>query len=465
MTYTIANAQAFIARNLHLVKQDFRPKYHACPPIGWMNDPNGVVFYKDFYHIFYQYHPYTAYWGPMHWGHFMSKDLVKYSDAPIALAPDQKEESGCFSGGVIVNDRDQLVLMYTQHYENGTVRERQNIAISDDGVVFSKNPHPFLTEDDIPPHSHKSDFRDPRPLKVGDFYYVLVGSRSDTNMGQILVYQSKDLINYTYHFTIGPNLCFGEMSECPDLFHLDGKDVLLVSGIKIQPNGKEYQKANSSVAFIGRFDLENKTYSIEHHHEIDLGHDFYAPQTLLDPLGRRIMITWMNMWAKDYYTSKNNHLWSGQLTLPRQLSVKNNHLFQRPIQAIETYYQPSEMLESNLKISKWSHLKLSASGRLPWSLTLSHPNDPQDAIIIKNNNGYLIVDTNHSKIFPQKPIESRGNYSKQDIEIFLDSSSVEVFINDGIETITTLVYIKSSHYLLQLDDPHHVLDGVIHRIE
>ena len=465
MTYTISDAHAFINSNLHHVKSDFRPKYHACPPIGWMNDPNGVIYYKDFYHVFYQYHPYSAYWGPMHWGHFISKDLIKYHDAPIALAPDQNEESGCFSGGAIINDKNQLVLMYTQHYENGQVRERQNIAISDDGITFVKNAHPVLTEDDIPPHSNKRDFRDPRPLKIGDQYYVLVGSKSEDNVGQILVYQSKDLKEFHYHFTIGPHPLFGEMGECPDLFHLDGKDVLLVSGINLKPMGKEYRKANSSVAFIGHFDLANKTYTIDQSHEIDLGHDFYAPQTLVDPNGRRIMITWMNMWAKEYYTSKHQHAWSGQLTLPRQLSVKDNHLYQAPIDRIQHYYQSTVALRSSMTISKWSHIELSSSSHAPWSLKLLHPQQTDDFIEVRHHDGHIVVDTSHTKLFPQPPIESRTKATHHHLDIFFDSSSIEVFINDGVETITSLVYMDTQNYQIHIDDPHQTLQGVIHRIE
>ena len=103
---TLFQANEYINKNKHKVNLQFRLKYHAMPEIGWMNDPNGLVFYRGQYHIFYQFHPYQSVWGPMHWGHMVSQDLIHFEHQPVALAPDQADESGCFSGSAVVDIKD-----------------------------------------------------------------------------------------------------------------------------------------------------------------------------------------------------------------------------------------------------------------------------------------------------------------------------------------------------------------------
>jgi len=104
---TIYKADKFISENKHFIIEDYRLVFHGMPEFGWMNDPNGLVFYEDNYHIFYQHYPYDSVWGPMHWGHLVSKDMIKFEYMPIALAPDKDDETGCFSGGAIVDSKNK----------------------------------------------------------------------------------------------------------------------------------------------------------------------------------------------------------------------------------------------------------------------------------------------------------------------------------------------------------------------
>ncbi|MFQ7059052.1 MAG: glycoside hydrolase family 32 protein, partial [Turicibacter sanguinis] len=162
-----------------------RLKYHMMPTVGWMNDPNGLIQYKGDYHLFYQYYPYDDVWGPMHWGHATSKDLLKWTDQEVALAPDQSYESGCFSGGAIVKD-DELYLMYTSHIEaadnGGVQKQTQSIAVSHDGKTFVKYANnPVIKETAIPEGASKADFRDPNPsIEMGTI--VLVGSKTEQKL-------------------------------------------------------------------------------------------------------------------------------------------------------------------------------------------------------------------------------------------------------------------------------------------
>ena len=154
----------------------YRPRYHASVPSGWANDPNGTIYYQGKAHLFYQHYPHKAEWGTMHWGHFATKDFVQWENLPIALVPDQEYEEicGCCSGSAIEKD-GKLYLMYTAAQPD---LQRQCMAVSEDGVHFTKDPNnPIITAQDISPEIFKADFRDPRMFKKGDMYYLIAGAR------------------------------------------------------------------------------------------------------------------------------------------------------------------------------------------------------------------------------------------------------------------------------------------------
>lgn len=147
---TVEKANAYIQAEKVTVDTTFIPERHFVPEIGWINDPNGFVYFKGEYHLFYQFNPYESVWGPMHWGHAKSKDLVNWEHLPVALAPDKDyDKDGCFSGSAIVKD-DTLWLMYTGNIvnEDGSVRQVQNMAYSTDGIHFEKiAQNPVATEE------------------------------------------------------------------------------------------------------------------------------------------------------------------------------------------------------------------------------------------------------------------------------------------------------------------------------
>ena len=232
---TIERAEKFIKENKHKVNNEFRLKFHFMPEIGWMNDPNGLVFYKGQYHIFYQHYPYNSIWGDMHWGHAVSSDLVKYDYAPIALAPDQEDETGCFSGGAIIDRRnpDKLHLFYTKHYEkDGKIIETQGIATSEDGIRFDKKDRPIIDSKMVEGYAKISDVRDPVPYYKDGVYYVIVGTKNENENGRFIVFKSKDLDAFTFHDYIEGYDLFGTMAECPSLIDFEQASVLLFSKIK-----------------------------------------------------------------------------------------------------------------------------------------------------------------------------------------------------------------------------------------
>lgn len=159
----LEEANAFVLEQRKNVNEFYKPLYHFSPPCGWMNDPNGLVYFRGEYHVFYQFHPYSSQGGLMYWGHAKSRNFTTWEHLPIALAPDAPyDKNGCWSGGAIVIE-DVLYLIYTGHYdENGERRQTQNIAFSRDGIHFEKYiGNPVIEAASAPMGVSKADFRDP----------------------------------------------------------------------------------------------------------------------------------------------------------------------------------------------------------------------------------------------------------------------------------------------------------------
>ena len=320
-----------------------RPLFHLSARAGWMNDPNGLSFYKGQYHLFYQYHPYDSHWGPMHWGHAVSRDLLTWEYLPAAMAPDMPYDlGGCFSGGAIELPDGRHMLMYTGVTrtvgQDGTLREvqTQNLAFGD-GIDYEKfERNPVITARDLPEGNSDKDFRDPRLWQAADgSFRVLLANDRPGEGGQMLLYESRDMEHWTLRSILAENHNrLGLMWECPDLFELDGHAVLLASAQDMLPRGFEYHNGNGTFYMLGQMDPETDRFIEESNHAVDYGIDFYAPQTILTPDGRRVMIGWMQNW--DTCNLRTSSVpWFGQMSLPRELSVKNGILCQWPVRELE----------------------------------------------------------------------------------------------------------------------------------
>ena len=312
--------------------------------IGWINDPNGFAPYKGEYHLFFQYYPYDTKWGPMHWGHVKTRDFIRWERLPAALAPDSEyDRDGCFSGSAVELPDGRHLLMYTGvrnvRRRNGMIEsfQTQCIAIGD-GKDYNKSEcNPVIDAALIPEGGSVHDFRDPKIWREGDTYYAVIGNRSADGSGTILLYQSEDAVHWEYVSVLSAchNQC-GRMWECPDFFPLDGKDVLLVSPQEMTAIGLEFHPGNANVCLIGHYDKKAHHLNRENVQAIDYGLDFYAPQTLLTDDGRRVMIGWMQNWETSS-CRKQELRFMGQMTVPRELSVRGGRLYQNPVRELEKY--------------------------------------------------------------------------------------------------------------------------------
>jgi beta-fructofuranosidase len=308
-----------------------RPKFHLLPAANWMNDPNGPIYWHGKYHMFYQYNPNGAYWGDMHWAHATSPDMVHWTHLPIALSPTpgSSDARGCFTGTTVV-EAGTVTAIYTGvvsapenqatiHNGNHSLRESQCLAVSADPELkqWSKLPKPII---DAPPAGmHVTGFRDPSPWRQGDWWYMTIGSGFPHQSGAVLLYRSRDLRHWEYlhvlvsgasaEGTAAHPVASGDMWECPELFPLGGKHVLIFS-----TQGKTHWR-------VGELDVKEMLFHPEKEGIVDYG-SCYAAKTQLDANGNRILWGWV-LEARPLAEYRAAG-WAGMMSLPRVVTLASD---------------------------------------------------------------------------------------------------------------------------------------------
>lgn len=438
MTDNILSANNYISKSRHTVKNEYRLKYHMMPPIGWLNDPNGLIYFNDRYHLYYQFNPYASCPGKMCWGHFVSQDLIDYVDDGVALKPDI-EGASAFSGGSIQSD-GKIFAFYTLHIENERGKtEEVYKAVSAEGFSFHQGIKVFDNEA-LPANISRADFRDPCPVKIGDTYYVFVGGKDEAlNRGVIIVLKGKNPDKLEYAFQLGPYDELGDMGECPSYFRVDHKDVIVVSGCNVPERGNDFKNKNSSVFIVGNLDFEKGEMKVDFIREIDKGDSFYAPQ-FIRGADKPIMIGWLEMWEKKYPTHEKNHGWVGAFTIPREISVKDGEIFQTPVESLNRYLSPTE----DGKVPKCADICLTFDGEG----SVKIKGDDGEVVIGKDRGVYL--DTNLTNNMFGCVRRTNADYKTCDVRILLDVSSIEVFVDGGREVISSRIYIDGN-YAMEID--------------
>lgn len=430
------------------------PKYHVSTPGGWCNDPNGFCFYKGQYHLFYQYHPHSAQWGPMHWGHVVSDDLVHWKHLPIALAPtNDYDRDGCFSGSGIEKD-GRLYLLYTGNIPN---EQNQSMAFSDDGIHFVKYEHNpvIVAPDDKDVDIFRPDFRDPKVWLHGDTYYMVVGARTKDKMrGQILLYESKDLLEWKFKSiatTAEGNE--GDMHECPNFATVEGKDVMLLSPQGIKRVGNMYKNLFQSGYFVGKLDYETGIFIHGDFELLDYGFDFYAPQVTKIPDGRTIMIAWLQSWFTVEVEQEDG--WAGLMTVPREVHVKNGKVVTPPIKEITSLRLSEKSYEDLIFYEDKTFDGVEGEvGELVLDIDLTETKAFEIDLRVGEEEKSVITydDALHLFKFNRDKAGAGGDgerevklppSDKMNLRIFLDRSSIEIFINDGEYVLSNRVYPRS----------------------
>ncbi|WP_261305359.1 glycoside hydrolase family 32 protein [Paenibacillus andongensis] len=453
----------------------FRPQLHFTPKDQWMNDPNGMVFYEGEYHLFYQYHPESTVWGPMHWGHAVSHDLVHWEHLPIALAPD--EHGTIFSGSVVVDKHDTsgffggksgLVAVFTHHDTiPGTdlTRQRQSLAYSmNRGRTWTKYANnPVLIEEDLP------DFRDPKVFWYNPQQsWVMVIAAGD----EVRFYKSVNLKDWTYsgEFGLGQGSHDG-IWECPDLFELpvDGdmnnKRWVLIVSIGDDAN---FPEGSRTQYFIGSFN--GNTFVPEESPApllwLDHGRDNYAGVTWSDvpeQQGRRLFIGWMNNWK--YANVIPTSEWRGAMTLPRELTLtaemEGVRLRQKPIRELqaqrrsEENWAAFELENSEITVAQGDLLEIIAEfefdNTLEFGLKLRTSETEETIVGYSTHEQLLFIDRSrsgaadfHADFACKHSALLEAETGNVKMRIFVDRSSIEVFVNDGKLVMTDQIFPLSS---------------------
>lgn len=426
-----------------------RLNYHLMPPTGWMNDPNGLIYYQQEYHVFYQHDPFDVKQGKMYWGHLSSANLVDWKHCPVALAPDQPYEDSCFSGCAIV-DQGLLKLIYTAHRDDEKPKEIQCIATSSNGAIFEKyHGNPVIG---YPPEDASFDFRDPKVWMHQGLWYMVLGSGKE-DIGKVLLYRSQNLIDWQYMGVLyesdNPK---DNVLECPDLFPLGDAHVLVVSSIHTSKN----------MLIVGHMDYQTCQFTQIHQQNMDYGEDIYASQSMLAPDGRRMVISWMEKWRDQYITAAEG--WVGAMCLPRKWMLQDGHVWIQPIDEIkELRFNQQQYGAIQVSPDKKQYLQDLRGDSLEIELTIKGMDDlcqsagiflrmSEDAkeytkIYFDPHKRLVVMDRSCSGIGSGKITEAPVLLNEEQsvhLHIFVDRSSVEVFINHGYAVITNRIYPNSN---------------------
>ncbi|SMD44276.1 fructan beta-fructosidase [Aquiflexum balticum DSM 16537] len=440
--------------------EPFRPQYHFSPEANWMNDPNGMVYLDGEYHLFYQYYPDSTVWGPMHWGHAVSTDLVHWEHLPIAIYPDKN--GWIFSGSAVIDHNNTsglgspqnpaMIAIFTYHDPVGEKEGRvdfqtQGIAYSlDKGrtwTVYADNP--VLKNPGI------KDFRDPKVRWYADSEGNGKWIMSLAVWDKISFYSSPNLLDWTFESDFNPDwAAYGGVWECPDLFPLTDTDgtqkwILFVS---INPGGP--QGGSATQYFVGNFD--GKTFSTESSETLwlDYGADNYAGVTwsnVPESDGRTLFIGWMSNWQ--YAQIVPTHPWRSATTLPRNLELvkkDNGYLVaSRPVKEIEKLRTESITVSGNsFELENELVELLLSPNQEDFKIHIS--NDKGDRVIIEKSDQELKIDRTQSGFidfsteFPAVHNAPLHAIDVKNIRLFIDRSSIEIFINDGELVMTELVF-------------------------
>ena len=442
-----------------------RPQFHLLPAANWMNDPNGPIYYRGRYHMFFQYNPNGAFWGTMHWAHATSPDMIHWKHEPIALAPTPGgyDRDGVFSGSAVL-DGDRPTLIYTGVLPPSTSseitlndgqhkwREVQCLATSTDTELRSwkKLPAPVISSP--PQHLAITGFRDPGVWREGKEWLLTLGSGIKGKGGAVLLYQSHDLVRWTFRHLLveGRHLDKpstnpvdnGEMWECPDFFPLGDRHVLLVSTM-----GKVFWKT-------GRY--RDRRFTPEKEGVVDSG-AYYAAKTMLDERGNRILWGWIPETRPEVeYRAAG---WAGVMALPRIVSLaKDGSLRMLPAPAVDSLRSQHQQVNAGGARERQKALSLIrirdlageiqtrfAAGRSFLLRLRSEKNDTYAEIAYdpQNNGAELRVNSLTATLATTGPVSLR---------VLIDASVLEVFANDSA-AITARVYaVPSTPLQIEVSD-------------
>jgi fructan beta-fructosidase len=456
-----------------------RPQIHFSPKAAWMNDPNGMVYSNGTWHLFYQFYPDSTVWGPMHWAHATSTDLVHWQDQPVALYPDTL--GYIFSGSAVVDENNTsgfgkdgkvpMVAIYTSHdpvkeKEQKVDVETQSIAYSlDEGKTWTKyEGNPVVKNPGI------RDFRDPKVMwHEATKKWIMTLATTD----RITFYSSPNLKEWTKESEFGKTVgAHGGVWECPDLFTLDHKgEKVWILIVNINPGGPNGGSATQY--FTGQFDgHEFKPYQTDTRW-LDYGPDEYAGITWANTGDRKIFLGWMSNWQ--YAQVVPTEKWRSAMTIPRELGIEKigeKYLVtSKPVKELDVIKEKAveignfnaanyNISEKTGKLDGPASLHLTADKLESFTIALS--NDTGEKVLIgydKKANNYFIDRSNSGKVDFEKGFAGKhtaphfSSNQKLDMTLIIDDASVELFADNGLSVMTEIFFPNTNYSNIQMQAP------------
>ena len=457
LTKVLERNVAAIEKNADMTEGRFRLGHHLMPPVGWLNDPNGLCWYKGKYHVFFQYAPFDVEGGLKFWGHYTSEDMIDWKYEGTALYPDSSYDChGVYSGSALVDD-GKLHLFFTGNVKiDGDYdyinegRETSTLHVeSEDGIHFS-NKEEVISFSEYP-EEFTCHIRDPKVWKENGKYFMVLGGRLKGDKGAVLVYESGDLKEWKLLRTITTPEVFGYMWECPDYFELDGEKILSVSPQGLTREEFRFQNIYQSGYFILK---EDGSVDVKDFREWDMGFDFYAPQTFTDVQGRRILIGWMGMPdADEEYVNKTiEEGWQHCLTVPRELKLKDGKILQYPVKELENLRKEKTVLndensavELRVEVNEGFDLVLEEIALTGSSFQISMGGQ----MLFRYENGTAEIGFPGVTGAGRKVRKAQIN-ELRNIRFLVDTSAAEIYLNDGETVFSTRYYPDREDLLLKI---------------
>lgn len=454
LPYKDWDAETLLDLQAQAATSPYQMRYHLRPISGLVNDPNGFSYFNNEYHVFYQSYPFGAVHGLKSWVHFKSKDLVHWESLGLAVKPDSKGDShGAYSGSAI-QIGNELFLMYTgNHRDKNWIRTPYQIGawMDKNGKVHNKQIL-FKNPNHITEH-----FRDPQIIKKDDHYYAILGAQDKANKhGHIDIWKSNNLkdwqeigyLKFTDH-------TLGYMIECPNIINVDGKVVLIFCPQGLDKNVANYQNIYPNMYVIAdgidweKAELINPS-SIKN---LDDGFDVYATQAFCSPTGDAYEISWVGLPDISYPTDNEN--WANALSQVKELHIKNGKLIQSPVKAVTTVH--SETAPQTSKIDPKTNqyeLKLTVKENSAGSIQLAGKNGL--SINFDTKNGTLNLDRStcgnpYAEKYGQVREVKLDPNKEINLDIFVDHSLIEIFVNEGEKVITGRFFSDPNQTKITLD--------------
>lgn len=417
--------------------------FHWEMPFGLINDPNGLCYHDGKYQIFYQWNPAECKHLNKHWGYTETADFVNYSVPQLALAPvDDFDRNGCYSGSARSRN-GKLEILYTANLKDAqNIRyPRQVLAAKNSDGTFTKKK---IAVDNVP-KGYTTHFRDPYLFTHSGRSFFIIGVQRENLTGCALIYEEIS-DNWILRGELKTNYTdFGYMWECPNLISVDGWDVLIFCPQGIAPQGHKYNNLYQAGYLIGKFNPDTLEFVHGDFQELDGGFDFYAPQVLAQP-NRNILIGWIGMPEKEneYPTTKEGWLYS--LTLPRQLKIKNNTIYQLPVKELDA------LCRSKQQFNDCRALTLSAPCKITLDIDLTCENHWQGKFTIGSDELIISFDKNTQEFCINRDNLTLGGKGRRyftisvkdnlHLDIYLDTSIIEIYCQNGEQAATACYYAQ-----------------------